>query len=94
VTDGLYLLGDDVELLADLDADLHQHCAIMRTYALILGQLVAYDLAGNRRIDRLTATLCAFVSGHIDGVAFVSSFFNSRLCCSAQILGFVENRLF
>jgi len=40
-----HLLGDDIHLLADLGADLHQRVPVMGAHTLGLGQLVAHDLA-------------------------------------------------
>ena len=57
-----HLLGDDVHLLADLGADLHQRVAIVRADALGLWQLVTHDVARQCRIQRLAAALLTLVA--------------------------------
>lgn len=59
-----HLLGDDVQLLADLGTDLHQRMPVMGTYALGLGPLVAHVLPGQGRIQWLAATLLALMAGN------------------------------
>lgn len=50
-----YLLGNDVELFADLGADLDQHAAVMRANALGFGQLVTHDVPWQRGIEWFAA---------------------------------------
>jgi hypothetical protein len=66
MADHAYLLRHDVQLLADLHADLAQACAVVRAHALALGQFVASHLAWQGRIQRLAAPLDALVRRHLD----------------------------
>ena len=65
------LLGNNVNLFADLGADLHERVAIVSTYALCLRQLVADNLARQRRVQGLAATLLALMAGNECGVVFI-----------------------
>ena len=62
-------------LLADLGADLHQRVTVMSADTLGLGQLVAHDLARQRRIQRLASALLALVAGNrrVDSSSSVSA---------------------
>ena len=51
-----------MHLLADLGADLDQRVAVVRADALRLGQLVANDVARQRRIQWLASALLALVA--------------------------------
>lgn len=57
-----HLLGDDVHLLADLGADLHQRVAVVRADALGLRQLVANDVTRQSGVQRLASALLALVA--------------------------------
>ena len=52
-----HLLGDDVHLLADLGADLHQRMPVMGAHTLGRGQFVAHDLARQCRVQWLASML-------------------------------------
>jgi hypothetical protein len=66
-----HLLWNDVHLLADLGADLHQRVAVMGAHAIGLGQLVANDLTRQRWIQGLASALLALVPGHQCRIFFV-----------------------
>ena len=66
MADDAHLLRNDVELLADLHADLAQGRAVVRAHALALGQVVSNHFARQRRIERLAPALGALVARHLD----------------------------
>jgi len=91
VADHAHLLRHDVQLLADLHADLAQRRAVMRAHALVFGQLVASHLARQRRIQRLAASLGALVRRH--GDLAVLGLGGCRLGRCAFELGLVEEQV-
>lgn len=66
VLDHTHLLGNDVELLADLDADLDQESAVVRAQTLRFGEFVPNDVAGWIRIERFASAFLANVAGNLD----------------------------
>jgi hypothetical protein len=95
VSSHTHLLGDDVHLLADLGTDLHQRVPIVCAYALVLGQLVANDLARQRRVQRLASTLFALMAGNRRRLLFVDVFDFGLQCLAAggECLCLVEEQV-
>lgn len=65
------LLGNDVHLFADLGANFYKRMTIVGAHALVLRQLVADDLARQRRVQWLPAALLALMAGNGCGLFFV-----------------------
>lgn len=91
VADHTHLLRHDVQLLADLHADLAQARAVVRAHALVFGQLVTHHLARQGWIQRLAASLGALVRRHLD--LLVLSLSAGRLCLCTLDLGLVEEHV-
>jgi hypothetical protein len=93
MTDPAHLLGNDVELLTGLNANLPQHGTAVRTDTLGLGQSVAHHLAWQGWVQQLAPALGPFVGGDLDGVVVGLGFFLDWQGCSAQCLGLVEEHV-
>lgn len=91
VLDHPHLLGNDVELLADLDTDLDQDGAVVRAAALGFGQFVANDLARQIRIQGLASALLAHVAGHLDAARL--DLFGGRRALGCQGFGLFEEEV-
>ena len=86
------LLGNDVQLFADLNADLDQGLAVMGADALRLGQLVPDDLPGQRRVEGLAPALLAHM-GHHRGARGFLFLGRRRLRRGGEGLGLVEEEV-
>jgi hypothetical protein len=91
VADHAHLLRHDIQLLADLHADLAQGRAVVRAHALVFRQFVAPHIARQGRIQRLAAALGALVCRHLDLVVFGLG--GGRLGLHAFDLGLVEEQV-
>ena len=94
-----HLLGDDVQLLASLNADLPQGTAVMRTDAFGFRQFVAHDVTRQISIKWFASTLDALVGWRIHrGVAAILTAdailqrWRGLRCCG-QSLGLVEEHV-
>ncbi|MNV40242.1 hypothetical protein D3C71_1318430 [compost metagenome] len=90
-----HLFGDDIHLLADLGADLHQRVPVMRAHTLGLGQFVAHDLARQRRVQRLASAFLTLMARDRCQRLFVDVFDLGlrRLICGRECLGLVEEQV-
>jgi hypothetical protein len=91
VADHAHLLRHDIQLLADLHADLAQGRAVVRAHTLVLRQFVAPHIARQGRIQRLAAALGALVRRHLDLLALGLG--GCRLGLRAFDLGLVEEQV-
>jgi hypothetical protein len=87
-----HLFGDDIHLLADLGADLHQRVPVMRAHTLGLGQFVAHDLARQRRVQRLVSAFLALMARDRCRLLFAGLGLR-RLICGRERLGLVEEQV-
>ena len=88
-----HLLGNDVQLLAGLNADLLQGRAIMRTDTIRLWQLMANNGTWQSRIEWFSATLGALVGRNINAFALAVLFLRCRLRLRTQNLGLIEEHV-
>ena len=88
-----HLLGDDVELLAGLNADLLQRQSVMRTHAFGLGQFMAHHMARQGWVQWFAPTLGAFVGWNINAFVLGVFFLRCRLGLHTQDLGLIEEHV-
>ena len=87
VLDDAKLLGNHVELLADLDADLDERVAVVVAEAFGFGKFVPNDFARQVGIERFAMTaLLARVRGDLSFPEYLPA----RVCVRAEHFGFVE----
>ena len=87
VANHAHLLGNDVELLAGLDADFPQRRAIVRTHAFGLGQLMAHHVPRQCRVQRFAPTPGALVCRSVNAIIVgVLVFLSGSLGLCAQDL--------
>ncbi len=87
-----HLLEDDLQLLADLGTDLQQRVPVMDTYALGIWQLVAHDLAVQRRVQWLASALLALMAGNRVRLLLIGLGLR-QLLGGRELLGLVEEQL-
>ena len=90
VLDDADLLGNDVELFADFNADLDQGDTVVGTNALRFRQLMADDVAWQIGVERLAATFLALMGRHVN---FHCRLFRDRRTCRGQRFDFVEEHV-
>jgi hypothetical protein len=91
VADHAHLLGNDVELLAGLDADLLERRANVRTHAFGLRQLMAHHVPRQCRVQGFAPTPGALVCRNVNAlIVGVHVFLTGRRGLGTQDLGFVE----
>src|SRR5574337_2091397 len=87
------LLGNDVQLLAGLDPDLHQGRPVMGAAALGLGQLMADDFTRQRRVEGAAPPLGAPMAGDGDTLGRLILLRGDAVRARRQGFGLVEKQI-